>query len=211
MQQVGRGGSCAVDPLAGRLRRLPGWLETFELGNLRAHADVRAVSWKSCSHSGTFLEPREAGRWPVRHRSRFASSVTTVSANSLAQASKWCSPSSSRVSPPSGSAPWSQLSAIVSRWGVPVEKTMPRPCSSNHCVLRNMSEARWHSVGLGRPLHTVEPGSERRFLKACASSTHTRSTPRSSERHGLCPAFALLQALLAAQEPSGEPLDCFLN
>src|SRR5229473_7313399 len=64
-----------------------------------------------------------------------------------------------------------QLSAIVLAMGVPVEKTIPRPCSNNHCVLRNMSEARWHSVGLGRPFTRSSLVANGRFLKACASST----------------------------------------
>src|SRR3984893_14122072 len=55
--------------------------------------------------------------------------------------------------------------------GVPVANTMPPRRSRSHWVLRNMSEARWHSVGLGSPFTRSSLLTNGRFLKACASST----------------------------------------
>src|SRR5258707_14149688 len=97
-----------------------------------------------------------------------------------------------------------QLSAMVLAIGVPVAKTMPPPRSNSHCVFRNRSVARWHSAGLGSPFTRSSLVAKGRFPPV--HLVHEGAVdPQAFEGHVLRQTLAVLQAPLAAPQPSGEP------
>jgi hypothetical protein len=65
--------------------------------------------------------------------------------------------------------------------------------------------------GIGQSLDAIEPGGEWKILPPVRFIDPNPLDPQVFESHGLGQAFALLQAFLAAQEPSGKPLDGLLN
>ncbi len=104
-----------------------------------------------------------------------------------------------------------QLSAMVLAIGVPVAKTMPPPAFQQPLCFQEQVGGPLAFGGVGQSLHAFEPGGEGKVLPPVHLVHEGAVDPQVFEGHGLRQTLAVLQAPLAAQESSGEPLDGFLN